>query len=497
MSITLAADLGSTTFRAALMTADGEIARLHAVPTAVQASATGWAECDPDLWWKAFQSCAEVLAGDAPDLFSRITAIAISGFTRSQVLVDAVGHPTGPAILWNDIRAEKTLAHLHTLLPEAHPETREVNAFHPLARLHWLSRHEPERLKKAVAVLDPKDYLNLKLTGNVASDPVSLARLVAAREGGSGGVSLLAAVGLREDLIPPLQTPVSIIGKVRPDHPRALARLAGCPVITMANDTWASVVGLGAMRPGFGYNLTGTTEVFGLVSTSEAAAEGLMRVDWGDGLTQLGGPSQCGGDTLAWLLGIVGHPKADPATLDALFVTPRDPDPLLFLPYLQGERVPYWNPALRGAMVGLNRRHGPVDIACAVMEGVAFLNRIVLSRAEAATGAAVSEIRFGGGGAANPIWCQIKADILGRAISVVEAQEVGLLGAAIVAQTATGVFPTLAAAQETLVRGRKTYLPDATRSADYARLFSLYRAAEQALTPISARLADWRGNRVS
>lgn len=494
MSVTLAVDLGSTRFRAALVTADGTIAHLHAIPTAVQASATGWAECDPDLWWEALCASAGALASTAPDLFSHINAVAISGFTRSQVLVDAAGRSTGPAILWNDIRAGETLAGLRALCPERHPEASEINAYHPLARLYWLARHEPERLKKAVAVLDPKDYLNLRLTGTVASDPVSLARLVAARGVGPKGVSLLAAAGLREDLIPPLQPPVSIIGKVRPDHPGALAQLAGCPVITMANDTWASVVGLGAMRPGFGYNLTGTTEVFGLVSTSDAAAEGLMRVDWGDGLTQLGGPSQCGGDTLAWLLGVLGCP--DPMTFEALLATPRDPDPLLFLPYLQGERVPYWNPALRGAMVGLNRRHGPVDIAYAVMEGVAFLNRIVLNRAEAATGTAVRDIRFGGGGAANPIWCQIKADVLGRPVSVVETPEVGLLGAAIIAQTATGRYPTLAAAQEALVRLRKTYLPDATRSADYARLFALYREAEQALAPISARLADWQGNRI-
>ena len=497
MSITLAVDLGSTSFRAALVMADGEIAYLHSVPTAVQASAKGWAECNADLWWQALCNASEVLADEAPDLFSRITAIAISGFTRSQVLVDAAGHPNGPALLWNDVRAEEALADLLASCPEAHPETREINAYHPLARLFWFSRHAPARLKNAVAVLDPKDYLNFKLTGTIASDPVSLARLVAASRAGPNGTSLLAAAGLSEDLIPPLRAPVTIMGKIRPGLPRALAQLAGCPVITMANDTWTSVVGLGAMRPGFGYNLTGTTEVFGLVSTSEAAAEGLMRVDWGDGLTQLGGPSQCGGDTLAWLLSILGQPKADTKALEALLVTPRDPDPLLFLPYLQGERVPYWNPALRGAMVGLNRRHGPVDIAYAAMEGVAFLNRIVLTRAEAATQTTVQEIRFGGGGAASPIWCQIKANILGRPVTVVETEEVGLLGAAIVAQTAIGVFPSLAAAQEARVALRKTYLPDAACSTDYARLFALYREAEQALAPISARLADWRGNRIS
>ena len=86
--------------------------------------------------------------------------------------------------------------------------------------------------------------------------------------------------------------------------------------------------------------------------------------------------------------------------IDALLAGRRHPQPLIFLPYLQGERVPYWNPALRGAILGLGRQHGATDLAFAVLEGVAFLNRIVLERAEAALGSAVGEIRFGGGAAA-------------------------------------------------------------------------------------------------
>src|SRR3546814_16026153 len=80
--------------------------------------------------------------------------------------------------------------------------------------------------------------------------------------------------------------------------------------------------------------------------------------------------------------------------MNALLSAPRDPQAALFLPYLQGERVPYWDPGLRGAFVGLNRRHGPGDLAWAVLEGVAFLNRLVLERAEAALGGPVTEIRL-------------------------------------------------------------------------------------------------------
>lgn len=495
MSVVLACDLGSTSFRAALVGEDGVTRAQHGAGMTTQADSSGRAEIDPALWWDALRGSVEALAIAAPAEFAAITAIAISGITRSQVLVDASGDAVGPAILWNDTRAGEALAALAARCPPDHPETAGLNAFHPLARLFWLKAEYPDRLVRARHVLDPKDYLNLRLTGIAASDPVSLARLLAAATPAPSGMTLLHAAGLPSTLLPAMREPVSVMGRVLAGHDGALSRLAGVPVTTMANDTWASVVGLGAMRPGFGYNLSGTTEVLGLVSADPATAEGLLTVDWRGGLTQLGGPSQSGGDTLAWLLALLGAPDRKAAeALNALLAAPRDADPVLFLPYLQGERVPYWDAALRGALVGLNRRHRAVDLAYAVMEGVGFLNRIVLERAEAATGHPVPEIRFGGGGSANPRWCQIKADILDRPVAVVEHGEAGLLGAAIAAFTAIGRVEGLAAAQERLVRVRTIYTPEPRSHAEYDRLFALFRDTEAALAPISRRLAGWRGD---
>jgi xylulokinase len=167
----------------------------------------------------------------------------------------------------------------------------------------------------------------------------------------------------------------------------------------------------------------------------------------------------------------------------------RHPQPLIFLPYLQGERVPYWDPGLRGAFIGLSRGHTAPDLAVAVMQGVACLNRVVLERAEAAAGMRVAEIRFGGGGAANPEWCRIKADMLGRPVLVPEGGEHGLIGAAVVAATALGRFPDLAAAQSALVRPGRRYDPDPARRETCERLFALFRRAEEAIAPISRALA--------
>ncbi len=151
---------------------------------------------------------------------------------------------------------------------------------------------------------------------------------------------------------------------------------------------------------------------------------------------------------------------------------------------------PIGDPALRGAFVGLNRRHGPADCARAALEGIAFLNRLVLERAETAIGRKVKEVRFGGGGAANTAWGQIKADICGRPVAVAENPEPGILGAAIVALTALGRFKSLEAGQEALVRVRRRFEPRREAAELYSRLYELFREAESALAPISRKLVS-------
>lgn len=489
MGVVLACDLGGTSFRAALVDREGRIRRNEAVagPSAPTS------EIDPAAWWQVLCEAVDALADDP--LFGQIRAIAVTGVTRTQVFLGPDGAVLRPAMTWRDTRAEAMAEIIAAELPADHPETSSVNAFHPAARLFWLRRHEPEVLAALAAVLEPKDYLNFQLTGELATDAISSARLLASASPGPSGASLLDAMGLRAAIVPRTLAPTAILGRVLPGLPGALSRLSGQPVLAMANDTWAAVLGLGALRDGYAYNLSGTTEVFGLLSSKAASAEGLMSLSFGEGLHHLGGPSQNGGDTLVWALSLLSHYGGDPLAigpeLDALLAQTRDRQPLLFLPYLQGERTPYWDPALRGAYIGLNRRHRPVDCAYAVLEGIAFLNRIVLERAEAALGQPVREVRFGGGGAANAIWCQIKADICGRPFVVTEAAEPGLVGSAIAAWQALGAVPSLAAGQEALVRTAHRYEPRREVATFYARLFGLYRASETALRPISRALSEF------
>lgn len=516
----LAVDLGGTRFRAALVDADGGIAHACAIDSpAGTAPHPGWDEIDADDWWRGLQTLCDTLAQQAGAGFDAIAAVAICGVTRTQVFIGEQGAAIRPAITWRDTRTAADVAHWLARAPAGHPETAQINAFHPWARVAWLLHAEPEHAARMRVVLEPKDYLNFRLTGRAASDTVSMARLAAAGSAHGAQADLLTAMGAKPAWVPPLLDPLAVVGPVQAGLPGSLARLAGRSVIACSNDTWAAVAGLGALRTGYAYNISGTTEVFGAVGAEPVQAAGLMTVNWGNGNHQIGGPGQNGADTVAWLLSLLGGVSrfgASDAGGDAgehtdkhagehaggmtrvghamhvLLDAPRDPQPALFLPYLQGERVPYWDPQLRGAFLGLNRRHGPGDLAWAVLEGVAFLNRTVLERAETALGAPVAEIRFGGGAASNPHWCQVKADICERPVVVGQADQPGVIGAAAAAWTALGRYASFAQAQDALARPARRYDPDATRRNAYHRMYAQFRAAEAALTPVSHALASTR-----
>jgi xylulokinase len=485
MSVVLACDLGGSSFRAALIDDRGTTWAEHAVPGPVLNDHLDRSEVFAQAWWAQLLEAAAKLAEQAPELFASVQGIAICGVTRTQVFLDRDGQELRPAMTWKDARADGVAARLRERLAD-HPEAPRINAFHPLARLAWLAEKEPENARALACVLEPKDYLNFCLTGHRASDPVSLARLIACTESVDGR-SGFDTIGISPSLIPTLLEPTDVVASVQAGLPAPFDRLPGIPVFCGCNDTWAAVAGLGALRPGYAYNISGTTEVLGVLGPEQAEAEGLISVDW-RGLWHLGGPSQNGADTAAWLASLLGGNGPVGETIEHLLAGQRHPQPVIFLPYLQGERVPYWDPNLRGAFIGLGRRHGPTDLAYAVLEGVAYQNRLVLERAEGALGTRVDEIRFGGGAAANPVWAQVKADICGRPIAVGAAREPGLLGAAIIAWTGLGRFASLEMAQDALVTIARRYEPDPARRPAYNALYALYRQSEAALAPISADL---------
>ena len=478
----LAIDLGGSGLRAALVAADGVIGA-----TAAVARATG-DEANPGLWWRDLLEAAARLAATDPTAFAAVVGICICGMTRTQVFVGAGGEAVRPAIGFGDTRAAEAVERAEDTLDLAGlPEAANLNPYHPAARLLWLKQAEPAHCAATRSVLEPKDWLAFRLTGLARSDAISTARLRAAAAPVDGR-SLLDALGLDARMLPEIVAPTAEVGRVRPGLPEPFDRLAGVPVFCGSHDSWAGVVGLGALVPGRAYNVSGTSEVLGLITERAVAAPGLVTVDWGEGW-QVGGPSQTGGATLRHVLRMLGRSDEDPAAAVAALDTAEFAgEPPLFLPFLEGERVPYWDADLRGAFIGRSSTHGPADLLWSALEGIALLNREVLRRAEAAAGRPAELVRLGGGGARSGLWARIKADALGRPVELTDEPEAGLVGASAVAWTGLGRYPDLAAAQAATVRVARRIEPDPARAAAIDRRAALWSEMQAATESVGRRL---------
>ena len=496
--VALSFDLGSSALRGGALDEDGET-RAEAEMLFARQAAGAAEEVDPGLWWRAFAAVTATLLDQVARRGDRAVGLAITGITRTQVFLDTAGQPVRPAITWADSRARRQAEALAVLREDRAdlpfwPQVGSLDGFHPLARILWLRDEEPVAFASLARVVEPKDYLAARLTGTPACDAISMARLLG-QATGAARQRLFAACGLPGDLLPPPQAPGREIGRIQAGLPAPFDRLAGLPVFLASLDTWCAVLGLGALRPGLAYAISGTTEVFGVMATQAQDAEGLLTLRWLDeagcpALYQIGGPSQVGIGSLLAVAAWLGLGESKPAALLArLEALPRAVSTPLFLPYLDGERVPHWNPDLRGALFGLSAEQRPDDLLRSLVEGVALGNRLALQRAIASGVEPPRALHIGGGAAGSDLWCQTKADILQLPVLRGAAREAGLLGAAMLVFTGLGRHASLAEAQTALAKPAATFKPDPARAETFDALYALFEKLQAANSEASAGLA--------
>jgi xylulokinase len=491
MKAVLAYDLGGTSLRAGLVDQVGKLVGPAVVKCALTIDERGFSEMDPEGWWKDLLHATDLLLDLPQASVIEVVGVCLGGITRTQVFLDGKGQPLRPAISWADSRATLEAEEIRVNQASMGLEGQTygpINAFHPLARLVWLKKKEPDIFRQLASVVEPKDYLNFRLTGELASDVPAQARLLR-RTDDRFAQELCMAVGLSPGLFPILLPPEEMVGRVKSGLPPPLDRLAGRPVLVGSMDAWLAALGIGANHAGRAFNISGTSEVLGLVTTKKVEAPGLVDLPWGFGLFQIGGPSQAGADCLAWLAELFGRTEPS-ALLNDLDSFARHQESVLFLPYLRGERVPLWKPGARGLFLGLNRNHGRNDLIWAVLEGVAMANRQVLSLAEKACGKPADEVRIGGGAARSETWCQIKADVLGRPVIRTENPEPGLLGAAMVAWVGLNKFNTFDEAESAMVKVERRFNFDPVRTQAYDRLFDLWLQVQAAVLPLTQALVE-------
>ncbi|MGH9511028.1 MAG: xylulokinase [Terriglobales bacterium] len=483
----LGIDIGTGGTRALIIEEGGKIvasATENQVPFA--SPKIGWAEQDPQDWWRACKAAVRGALADGSLSGSDIACVGFSGQMHGAVMLDQADTPVRPALIWCDVRTHKQCEELTRKIGTERLIRLTCNPALPnftLTKLLWVRENEPERWAGVRSIMLPKDYVRFRLTGDKAIDVADASgtlMLDVAKRRWSGEV--LQAAEISESLLPALYESPDVCGQVSRDGAAATGLLAGTPVVAGAGDQAAGATGMGIVAPGSASVTIGTSGVV-FAATDHPALDPKGRLHTFchaiPGHWHVMGVTQAAGLSLRWFRDQFGAGQDDgrdpyDRMTDDASMTPPGAEGLLWTPYLMGERTPYLDPYARAALVGLTASHTRGHVIRAILEGVAFSLKDTFSIFNE-MGVPVNSIRLGGGGARSPLWRQIQSDVYGHEVEIVEAEEGAAYGAAILAGVGAKLWPSVEYACRAVVRVKTRVAPNSSTVAVMNGQYAAYR----------------------
>ncbi len=479
-------DAGTTSVKGLLVDAGGTIVAAASKPLRLSVPRPGWVEQDPEDWWKA---AVQVLDALTVDRNLEVLAISVSGQMHSLVPLDEDGCVVRPAILWCD---QRTQCECDELTEACGGEENVIRTFgNPVLtgftapKLLWLRNNEPKNFARIARFCLPKDYLVLRLTGRLTTEPsdasgTSLYRV----QNGAWDDHLLEVLGVQRFMLPELVGAGAVIGAVTCLD---LPRLRGVPVVAGGADSAAAAFGCGAEKPGDAVVSIGTSGTIVAV-TADPSPDLTGRVHLFSHVT-----ADCYYH-MAVILSAAGAfdwfrqrfaPNLSYGRIEEMVgQSPIGSNGVAFLPYLNGEYTPHRDPDARGVLYGMSSFNSQGDILRAVHEGVVFALREG-AESIAEMGTPMTSVRVVGGGSRSHLWCQMLADNLGVQVWSPLVDEGAGYGSARIAANAARMNTS------GWVKLVERYEPDDARSHAYTPWFEAYKVLYRALRPCfktSARL---------
>lgn len=448
----LSIDLGTSGPKTALISVCGEVACSEFEPTPLILLPGGGAEQDPAVWWKTIMSTAKKVLAKGIVKPDSISAVSVTTQWSGTVPVDREGGNLMNAIIWMDCRGSEALKESlkSPVTIEGYPPLMLMNWLRltggapassgkdPIAHILWLKKERPDIYAKAYKFLEPKDYINLKLTGRFAAtyDSILLHWVTDNRDPSNVAYhpKLLKMAGIDRDKLPDLIRAVDVLGPVKAEVAEELGLPPDTPVIGGTPDVPSACVGSGAVRDYEGHLYIGT-------SSWISAHVPFKKTDLLHSLGSFPSPipgrylildeQECAGKCLTWLRDNVLYHKDELMHeenapdifkfLDTIVSrVPAGSNGVIFTPWLYGERTPVEDCHIRSSLVNLSLENTREDIARAVFEGVAFNQKWLLGPVEKFMGRRFEYLNFIGGGANSDVWSQIMADVLDRPIRQVK-----------------------------------------------------------------------------
>jgi len=482
----LAIDLGTSALKVALVSTDGEVVACESVPMQVTLLRRGGAEQDPEDWWRAIVGATKSLVGKNVVRASDVVAVSCSAQWSGTVAVDRDGHALMPAIIWMDLRGGPYVKRLTGGRFEiaGYGLTRLLtwvrltggapahSGKDPIAHILYIKHERPEVYAGTYKFLEPKDYLNLRLTGKFAAsyDSIVLHWVTDNRDISKIVYSdrLLKLAGIEREKLPDLKPAVDVLGPLKLEVARELGLNESVQVVMGTPDVQAAALGSGAIRDFEPHLYIGTssflichvpfkkTDLFHNMASlpspipnryflaNEQESAGIC-------LTYLRDNLFCAQDELSGggtgMLPRFFHGQDGHATTSNVYQifdriaerVPAGSDKLIFTPWLYGERTPVEDRTVRGGFFNQSLKTTRAHAVRAVFEGVAYNSRWLLDAVEKFTQRRMASLRMIGGGANSNIWCQIHADVMGRSIhQVKDPVQANVRGAAFLASVTLG-----------------------------------------------------------
>ena len=461
-----------------------------------------WYEQNAEEWWQG--ACAAIQECLSQIDVAQVAALGITHQRETFVPVDEEGRPIRNAILWLDERSRAQVTELEERFGRdaLHRLTGKPPAMTPsLPKILWLIEHEPELVARTARFLDVHAFLVHRLTGEyrtslACADPMGLVDMVHQR----WAEDLIRELGLRPEQFVELTPPGAVIGAVSPEAARATGLPAGLPVVAGAGDGQCAGLGANATGEGRAYLNLGTAVVSGAFSP-EYRANRAFRTLYAPipGAYFLETVLRGGVFTVGWFVERFASDLRDswlPLSPEEMLEAAAAKLPpgalgLMLVPYWNNVMNPYWDPNASGMVVGWTGAHGREHFYRAVLEGIAYEQRLAGDGVMEALGRPFQEYVTMGGGSRSPLWCQIVADVTGVPVVRSTTTEATCLGAAILAAGAVGWYPGILEAAQAMTDTGERFVPDPETQAVYDRLYQeVYRGLFPALRPLIDRLTE-------
>jgi xylulokinase len=515
----LAIDLGTSGPKVAIVRETGEVLHCEVEATELILLPEGGAEQDPTDWWEKICRASKRLIAKNLVPVEHISCVAVTSQWSGTVAVGKDGKHLYNSIIWMDSRGAKHVAKMMdgllkfqgydvvklaqwVLLTAGMPG---LSGKDPLAHILFIKNEMPDLYRETYKFLEPKDYLNLKLTGKFAAAQDSIALHWVTDNRDLNKVyyhpSLINATGLDVNKLPDLYSSTDILGNILPDAAHDLGITANARVVLGTPDVQSAAVGSGAVDDYAAHLYIGTSSWLTChVPFKKTSPEYNMATIPSaiPGRYLVGNEHETAGYCLTYLRDKVFYPKdaitPEGAPADAYqkfnelaASVPAGSDKLIFTPWLIGERTPVEDHTIRGGFFNMSLSTTRAHMVRSVFEGVAYNSRWLLEAVEDFIGKKIPRINMIGGGARSDLWCQIHADVLNREILQVEdAIQANVRGVALLAGVSLGRFKFKDISSRVAIQ--KTYHPNPANRRIYDELYAEFKNVYAAHKKIHERL---------